>query len=81
MFDWLKRRKQCGTECGVCARRCTVQAIHPNGSINPNECINCLNCQMLYYDERTCPPLIERAKRRQRREEVAARREADSAGA
>lgn len=78
MFDWLKRRKQCGTECGVCARRCTVQAIHPNGSINPNECIHCLNCQMLYYDERTCPPLIERAKRRQRRETVAARHKAQA---
>ena len=76
MFDWLKRRPQCGSECNVCARRCTVQAIHPDGHINPNECIHCLNCQMLYYDERTCPPLIERAKRRRRREAVAARHRA-----
>jgi polyferredoxin len=81
MFDWLKRRPQCGTECNVCARHCTVQAIHPDGHINPNECIHCLNCQMLYYDERTCPPLIERAKRRMRREAVAARHRSEAANA
>jgi polyferredoxin len=81
MFVWLKRRPQCGTECNVCARRCTVQAIHPDGHINPNECIHCLNCQMLYYDERTCPPLIERAKRRMRREAVAARHRSEAANA
>ncbi|MCC7017230.1 MAG: regulatory protein NosR [Rhodospirillales bacterium] len=39
MFEWLKRRHQCGRECHICAVRCTVQAIHPNGAINPNECI------------------------------------------
>lgn len=65
MFEWLKRRYQCGRECHICATRCTVQAIHPNGAINPNECIYCLNCQTLYYDDKTCPPLIQRRQRRQ----------------
>lgn len=65
MFDWLKRRHQCGRECHICAVRCTVQAIHPSGAINPNECIHCLNCQTLYYDDKTCPPLIQRRQRRQ----------------
>ncbi len=64
MFEWLKRRPQCGTECRICATRCTVQAIHPDGHINPNECIHCLNCQMLYYDPTTCPPLKARIERR-----------------
>lgn len=63
MFEWLKRRHQCGRECHICATRCTVQAIHPNGAINPNECIYCLNCQSLYHDDRTCPPLIQRRHR------------------
>jgi transcriptional regulator of nitric oxide reductase len=67
MFDWLKRKRQCGAECNICAVRCTVQAIHPDGRINPNECIHCLNCQVFYYDDRTCPPLIERRKRRETR--------------
>jgi len=64
MFEWLKRRWQCGLQCQICARTCPVQAIHPEGRINPNECIHCLNCQVLYYDDTTCPPLVERRKRR-----------------
>ncbi len=67
LFEWLKRKKQCGTECQVCAARCPVQAIHPDGRINPNECIYCLNCQLLYYDATTCPPLIARRQRREAR--------------
>lgn len=64
MFEWLKRRWQCGLQCHICARNCPVQAIHPDGRINPNECIHCLNCQVLYYDDTTCPPLAERRKPR-----------------
>jgi NosR/NirI family nitrous oxide reductase transcriptional regulator len=58
MFDWLKRRKQCGFECQLCAKQCTVQAIHPLGQINPNECIYCMHCQVVYWDDHECPPLI-----------------------
>jgi len=79
MFDWLKRRHQCGTECKVCEVHCTVQAIHPDGKINPNECIHCLNCQRFYYDKAKCPPLILREKRRLKRTEVAARVKAEEA--
>jgi NosR/NirI family nitrous oxide reductase transcriptional regulator len=73
MFEWLKRRWQCGTQCHICASRCPVQAIHPNGRINPNECIHCLNCQVNYFDDLICPPLVDRRKRREVR---AARQEA-----
>lgn len=76
LFEWLKRKKQCGTECQICASRCPVQAIHPDGRINPNECIYCLNCQLLYHDATTCPPLIAR---RQRREARGAGRPAEAA--
>jgi transcriptional regulator of nitric oxide reductase/ferredoxin len=71
MFEWLKRRWHCGRQCNICASKCPVQAIHPNGTINPNECIYCLNCQTLYFDDETCPPLIERRKRREMRSAAA----------
>jgi transcriptional regulator of nitric oxide reductase len=65
MFEWLKRYRECGGECHVCARRCTVQAIHPLGQINPNECIYCLKCQANYFDHDICLHLKKRAQRRQ----------------
>ncbi len=72
MFEWLKRRPQCGRECAICEHQCPVQAIHPIGAINPNECIHCLQCQVLYFDNTVCPPLVAERKRRERREALAA---------
>jgi NosR/NirI family nitrous oxide reductase transcriptional regulator len=65
MFDWLKRYRECGNPCQSCANQCPVQAIHPTGEINPNECVNCLHCQVLYQSETTCPVVIKKLKRRQ----------------
>lgn len=64
MFDWLKRYQQCGSPCQTCANECPVQAIHPTGEINPNECVNCLHCQVLYQSETKCPVVIRQLKRR-----------------
>lgn len=66
LFDWLKRRKECGSPCQLCAVECEVQAIHPDGTINANECHHCLDCQITYYDEDKCPPLIAKNRRRKR---------------
>ncbi|MHA1108805.1 MAG: 4Fe-4S binding protein [Alphaproteobacteria bacterium] len=66
MFEWLKRKRQCGASCQTCADNCPVQAIHPEGQINPNECVYCLNCQIIYNDEFVCPPLMVRRTRRER---------------
>lgn len=65
VFDWLKRRKECGNPCRLCDHECEVQAIHPDGTINYQECHYCLDCQMTYFDDNKCPPLI--AKRRGKR--------------
>ena len=67
MFEWLKRRWQCGIQCHICADECPVQAIHPDGKINPNECIYCLECQVTYNDDQICPPLAEKRKRKESR--------------
>ncbi|MCE8509173.1 regulatory protein NosR [Ruegeria pomeroyi] len=66
MFDWLRRYKDCGNPCQTCANECPVQAIHPTGEINPNECITCLHCQVLYQSEAKCPVVIRQIKRRAR---------------
>jgi NosR/NirI family transcriptional regulator, nitrous oxide reductase regulator len=64
LFDWLKRRKDCGSPCQLCAKECEIQAIHPDGRINANECHYCLDCQMTYHNENKCPPLINKRKKR-----------------
>lgn len=67
LFDWLKRYKECGNPCQRCAIECPVDAIHPEGHINPNECIQCLNCQVLYHHDKKCPHLIKKNARRARK--------------
>ncbi len=66
MFDWLKRYKECGNPCQICANECFVQAIHPTGEINPNECLSCLHCQVLYQDDMKCPVQIKLRKEREK---------------
>lgn len=67
IFDWLRRYKMCGDPCQRCAVECPVDAITPEGPIEPNECIQCLHCQMLYLHEKKCPELIQRSAKRRRR--------------
>lgn len=64
LFDWLKRRKECGDPCQLCAKECEIQAIHPDGHINANECHYCLDCQMTWHNDHKCPPLINKRKKR-----------------
>jgi NosR/NirI family nitrous oxide reductase transcriptional regulator len=66
LFDWLKRHQECGKPCRICANECEVQAIHPDGRINANECHYCLDCQITYWNDQKCPPLIAKRKRREK---------------
>jgi NosR/NirI family nitrous oxide reductase transcriptional regulator len=65
-FEWLKRWQECGSPCQRCARECPVQSIHPEGHINPNECIYCMHCQELYRAEDRCPHNIQARLRREK---------------
>ena len=71
MFDWLKRYRECGNPCMRCFNECPVEAIHPEGHINPNECISCLHCQVLYHHDYKCPVRIQRRVKREKRAAVA----------
>ncbi|CAL8971256.1 Putative electron transport protein YccM [Rhodoplanes serenus] len=67
-FEWLRRWPECGSPCHRCAVECPVQSIHPEGHINVNECIYCMHCQELYFDDQRCPHMIQVRLKRERRE-------------
>jgi len=81
MFDWLRRYKECGSPCQRCGNECPVQAIHPDGSINPNECIQCLHCQMLYHHDHKCPVMIQKRQKREKWQAAEARLAAEKEAA
>jgi hypothetical protein len=66
LFDWLRRRKECGKPCQICSNECEVRAISPTGEINVNECHYCLDCQVTFWNDAKCPPLVQRSKRHAR---------------
>ena len=63
LIDRLKRRPECGNPCRLCERSCPVGAIVPSGKIITAECFQCLDCQVEYYDDKRCPPLVRAARR------------------
>ena len=64
LINLLKRRPECGNPCHLCERSCPVRAIEKTGKIITAECFQCLDCQVEYYDDKRCPPLVQIAKQR-----------------
>ncbi|MDP1596035.1 MAG: 4Fe-4S binding protein [Methylotenera sp.] len=64
-FRWfgLKRKQEC-TTCAACAVGCGSLAIDKQGVIDHRECMLCLDCMILYYDDHACPPLSKERKLR-----------------
>ncbi|MDE2439617.1 MAG: 4Fe-4S binding protein [Betaproteobacteria bacterium] len=62
-FIPLKRKSEC-TTCHACQKGCGSLAIDDAGRIDQRECLLCLECQILYYDAHTCPPLSQERRRR-----------------
>ncbi len=67
-LTWLRRRKECGRPCQTCAAACQMNAIKPTGEIIATECQYCLECQVLYWDDHRCPPLVDKHGRRRRQQ-------------
>jgi polyferredoxin len=65
IFDWLRRHRECGRPCQICANECSSRAIRHNGEINQAECHYCLDCQVTYWHVYRCPPMVTRLKRRE----------------
>jgi NosR/NirI family nitrous oxide reductase transcriptional regulator len=64
LINLLKRRPECGNPCHLCERSCPVRAIEKTGKIVTAECFQCLDCQVEYYDDKRCPPLVQATKLR-----------------
>jgi transcriptional regulator of nitric oxide reductase len=64
LLNLLKRRPECGSPCRLCERACPVRAILPTGKIVTSECFQCLDCQVEYFDDKRCPPLVRATKQR-----------------
>jgi NosR/NirI family nitrous oxide reductase transcriptional regulator len=64
-FFGIKRKKECET-CTACAVGCGSLAIDKQGRIDQRECLQCLDCMVMYYDSHACPPLSQERKRREK---------------
>ncbi len=62
IFNFLHRRIECGNPCKACNVECPTQAIKLDGNIDMNECFQCLDCQVMYFDKHKCPPLVAKYK-------------------
>lgn len=51
------RRRFCAS-CKICTRGCEPRAIRENGTIDPRECLSCMECETNFQDKAVCPPLI-----------------------
>ncbi|HWJ95946.1 MAG TPA: 4Fe-4S binding protein, partial [Telluria sp.] len=61
----LKRKQEC-TTCHACAAGCGSHAIDAQGRIDQKECLLCLDCMVMYYDDHACPPLVKERKVREK---------------
>ncbi|OUS32799.1 (4Fe-4S)-binding protein [Thalassotalea sp. 42_200_T64] len=55
LLKWLTRRKECGNPCQLCRnKKCEIDAIRSNGSIDYSECIQCLECLVTIENPTLC---------------------------
>jgi len=52
-----RRRRFCSS-CQICTRGCESNAFRSDGSIDPRECLSCLDCEATYRNPTVCPPLL-----------------------
>lgn len=61
------RRDFCHQGCRICPRGCEPRAIRPDGTIDPRECLSCMECEANYHDDEVCPPLVKVRREREKR--------------
>ncbi|MGK5081559.1 4Fe-4S binding protein [Janthinobacterium sp. HLX7-2] len=63
LFNWIPRRKECGTPCQTCRHRCEYHAIAPSGQVDYAECFQCMDCVVIHASDEKCAPLMLDIKR------------------
>ncbi len=64
-YELLTRIPLCGTPCQTCNKRCEIDAIKKDGSVDYNECVQCLECIVVLNSEDQCADkLLKRKKSR-----------------
>lgn len=58
LVNWLPRRDECGSPCQLCKKSCAYESINRDGSIDYDECFQCLDCVVIYDNDTLCVPLI-----------------------
>lgn len=63
IFKLLRRREECGNPCHLCRqKKCGINAINKDGSIDYSECIQCLECVVTLDNKDICK--IDKYKKR-----------------
>ena len=63
VFKLLRRREECGNPCQLCKqKKCGINAINQDGSINYAECVQCLECVVTMENTEICK--IDKYKKR-----------------
>lgn len=52
------RRRAFCSKCKICTRGCEPRAIRDDGTIDPRECLSCMECESNYRNDEVCPPLV-----------------------
>lgn len=64
--QWIPRRVECGSPCQLCAVKCNYGAIRKTGTVQYDECFQCLDCVKIHDDAGQCVPLILKARSKKR---------------
>ena len=63
LLKLLRRRSECGNPCQLCkTKKCDIDAIHKDGSIDYAECIQCLECVVTIENPNIC--VIDKYKKK-----------------
>lgn len=57
----LRRHDFCN-RCSICRRSCAPHAVMSDGVINDGECLDCMDCQLNFWDADVCPVLIKQKR-------------------